>query len=157
MHAKEVRFRRHYNEQKWENMTDYKRKLDTVFSRYIRLRDMLPGTTLVRCISCGMVVPVSKTDCGHYINRKHMSTRYSEVNCNAQCRECNRFDEGNMQGYRRGILSKYGERSVLMLEQRKYESRKYTDAEYKLLIAHYESEIKKQLHARGLKLSCLTR
>jgi uncharacterized C2H2 Zn-finger protein len=84
-----------------------KSKLDKVFSQYIRLRDMLPGTTLFKCISCGNIYSITKADCGHYINRSHMSTRFSEVNCNAQCRDCNRFDEGNMSGYRQGLIRKY--------------------------------------------------
>ena len=75
-----------------------KNKLDTVFSRFIRLRDARKDGTF-QCISCGRILPLDQADCGHYINRQHMSTRFSEKNCNAQCRSCNRFDEGNMQGY----------------------------------------------------------
>lgn len=123
---------------------DYKKKLDTVFSKYIRLRDMMPGKVF-RCISCGQIKPIEQADCGHYINRQHMATRFSEMNCNAQCRSCNRFDEGNMQGYRRGLVQKYGEQRVLLLESQKYEIRKYTDFEYEVLIKHYQAEVKKML------------
>lgn len=136
---------------------DLKKKLDRVFSQYIRLRDMLPGTTLFRCISCGKVYPISNADCGHYINRKHMSTRFSEVNCNAQCRQCNRFDEGNMSGYRLGLIGKYGEQRVAFLEAQKYETRKYYDYEYEALIAHYKKEIAHCLEQRKLTIRCLTK
>lgn len=136
---------------------DLKKKLDKVFSQYIRLRDMLPGTTLFRCISCGKVYPISNADCGHYINRKHMSTRFSEVNCNAQCRQCNRFDEGNMSGYRLGLIGKYGEQRVAFLEAQKYETRKYYDYEYEALIAHYKKEIAHILEQRKLTIRCLTK
>ena len=37
-----------------------------------------------------------------------MSLRYDERNCNAQCRVCNRAKDGNMAGYRAGMLMKYG-------------------------------------------------
>lgn len=136
---------------------DLKKKLDKVFSQYIRLRDMLPGTTLFRCISCGKVYPIGNADCGHYINRKHMSTRFSEVNCNAQCRQCNRFDEGNMSGYRLGLIRKYGEQRVAFLEAQKYETRKYFDYEYEALIAHYKKEIARILEQRKLTIRCLTK
>lgn len=136
---------------------NYKEKLDKVFSQYIRLRDMIPGTTIFRCISCGMIKPINQADCGHYINRQHMSTRYSEVNCNAQCRSCNRFDEGNIQGYRRGLVLKYGEARVCLLESTKYEMRKYSEFEYKALISHYQGEIKRILKERGLTIECLTK
>ena len=131
-------------------------KLDRVFSQYIRLRDMMKGGYF-RCISCGKLLPIKYADCGHYINRKHMSTRFSEVNCNAQCKSCNRFDEGNIQGYRRGLVAKYGEEKVLLLEAQKYEVRKYSDFEYDALIEHYQKEIKKILKEHNTTISCLTR
>ena len=124
--------------------TGLKAKLDKVFSQYIRLRDRMPGGVF-RCISCGQIKPIEQADCGHYINRQHMATRFSEINCNAQYRSCNRFDEGNMQGYRRGLVQKYGEQRVLLLEAQKYETRKYTDFEYEALIKHYRAEIKKMM------------
>ena len=142
---------------KKNNSASLKRRLDTEFSRYIRLRDMIPGTTVFRCISCGLIKPINQADCGHYINRSHMNTRYSEINCNAQCKNCNRFDEGNIQGYRRGLVMKYGEKKVLLLESSKYETRKYAEYEYEALIAHYKEEIKRMLEERNLDISCLTR
>lgn len=67
-----------------------KAKLDRVFSEYIRLRDTAGHTKdgYFRCISCGQIKPYSQADCGHYIGRQHMATRYNEINCNAQCRNC---------------------------------------------------------------------
>lgn len=128
-----------------------------MFSQYIRLRDMLPNTTIFRCISCGRIYPIQEADCGHYINRSHMSTRFSEINCNAQCKHCNRFDEGNMSGYRHGLVMKYGEQRVLLLESSKNDIRKYSEFEYEALIEHYKNEIKKMLEERGLKISVLSK
>ena len=136
---------------------ELKKKLDRVFSQYIRLRDMLPGTTLFRCISCNKVYPIGEADCGHYINRKHMSTRFSEVNCHAQCRQCNRFDEGNMSGYRLGLVRMYGETRVAYLEAQKYETRKYSDYEYEELIRYYKKEIARMLGERGEKITVLSK
>ena len=112
-------------------------KLDKVFSRYIRLRDAMPNGYF-RCISCNEIKPFEQADCGHYINRQHMSTRFDEMNCNAQCRKCNRFMEGNMSGYRRGLVAKYGEQRVLLLESKKNQTRKYSDFEYAELIKYYK-------------------
>lgn len=139
------------------NNASLKRTADTEFSRYIRLRDMIPGTTVFRCISCGLIKPISQADCGHYINRQHMNTRYNEMNCNAQCRSCNRFDEGNIQGYRRGLIKKYGEQKVLLLESMKNDYMKYSEAEYRILIADYRLRYEKILEKRNLSLACLTK
>lgn len=96
---------------------------DEWMSRYIRKRDELPGGVF-RCISCGRLLPVEMADNGHYINRACMALRYNEVNCNAQCQRCNRFQEGNMSGYRAGLVTKYGEQRVLMLEASKHNTLK---------------------------------
>ena len=131
------------------------RKLDEVFSKYIRLRDMMQGRVF-RCISCGRVLPIEQADCGHYINRKHMATRFSERNCNAQCRSCNRFDEGNMSGYRAGLAKKRGETVVVLLESQRTENRKWEVWELKAAIEHYQREVKR-LEAEKGKLLCGTR
>lgn len=127
-----------------------KNKLDDVFSEFIRLRDSRDDGTFV-CISCGRLLPYDQADCGHYINRKHMSTRFSEKNCNAQCRSCNCFDEGNIQGYRRGLIAKYGEPVVLMLEASKNQINKLSEFEYKAMIDHYRKEVKRLKKEKGIK------
>ena len=134
-----------------------KERLDRVFSKYIRLRDMIGNTKTFQCISCGKIKPISQADCGHYVNRQHMSTRYSEMNCNAQCRSCNRFDEGNMQGYRSNLVRKHGESKVLLLESMKYQIHKMSDFEYEALITHYKKEVKRLLSEKGLDITCLTK
>lgn len=114
--------------------------LDKVFSLYIRQRDAKNG--IIKCISCGKLVPWKESDCGHYINRKHMATRYDHYNCNAQCRSCNRFDEGNIQGYRKGLIEKYGIEYVDMLEIKKFNTCKMSQVEVNLLTKYYKEKIK---------------
>ena len=128
------------------------RKLDEVFSKYIRLRDMMPGKVF-KCISCGRILPIEQADCGHYINRKHMATRYNERNCNAQCRSCNRFDEGNMSGYRAGLVAKRGEAVVLLLESLRNANRKIEVWQLERAIEYYKGEVKR-LEAEKGKLPC---
>lgn len=127
-----------------------KTRLDTVFSMFIRLRDAIPNG-MFRCISCGRLLPFDQSDCGHYINRQHMATRFNEKNCNAQCRKCNRFDEGNIQGYRRGLIAKYGEPTVLMLEAMKNQTNKISDFEYRAMIDYYRKEVKRLKKEKQIK------
>ena len=135
--------------QKIAKKVDYKVKLDKIFSMYIRLRDCMPNGYF-RCISCGQIKPFEQADCGHYLNRQHMATRFSEINCNSQCRKCNRFDEGNIQGYRNGLIAKYGEQKVLLLESSKYTTKQFSDFEYKELIKYYTVLVKKLKTEKGL-------
>ena len=113
-----------------------KTKLDTVFSIFIRQRDAT-NNGFGNCISCGKLVHWKRADNGHYIIRSNMATRYDEVNCNLQCRHCNRFSEGNMSGYRKGLIKKYGEAKVDELELRKFNQSKISKIEMELLINHY--------------------
>lgn len=128
---------------------DLKAKLDKEFSLFIRLRDAM-SNGFFRCISCGQIKRFEQADCGHYINRQHMSTRFDEMNCNAQCRKCNRFMEGNIQGYRQGLIAKYGEQRVLLLEAKKNQTRKYSDFEYKELIKYYKALNAKLRKEKGI-------
>ena len=120
------------------------RKADDAFSLYIRTRDSqaYEGRAF-RCISCGRVLTIDQCDNGHYVNRSHMSLRFSELNCNAQCRHCNRFQEGNIQDYRKGLIQKIGEAKVLLLEAQKNLTNKITNFELEILARHYKAETKK--------------
>lgn len=126
-----------------------KAKLDKEFSLYIRLRDCMPNGYF-RCISCGQIKPFEQADCGHYINRQHMNTRFDEMNCNAQCRHCNRFMEGNIQNYRKGLISKYGKQRIILLEAKQNIIRKYSDFEYEQLIKYYKALNKKLRKEKGI-------
>lgn len=79
-----------------------------------------------------------------------MSTRFDEMNCNAQCRHCNRFMEGNIQNYRKGLIAKYGEQRVILLEAKQGISRKFSDFEYEQLIKYYKVLNKKLRKEKGV-------
>lgn len=128
------------------------RKLDTVFSQFIRLRDANKDGYFM-CISCGKLVHWTEGDCGHFVNRQHMSLRYSEKNCNAQCRSCNRFDEGCNIGYMRGLVKKYGANVIDDLYVKKHHTAKFTDFEAKAMIEHYQREVKRLKEEKCTRLS----
>ena len=129
---------------KMKKKVDLKAKLDKVFSEYIRLRDTSGHSKdgYFKCISCGQIKAYYQADCGHYIGRQHMATRYNEINCNAQCRFCNRFNEGLKGGYRHGLVQKYGEDKVLLLESQQVKTAKISVFEYEELIKFYQQKIK---------------
>jgi hypothetical protein len=120
------------------------RKADDAFSLYIRTRDSqeYEGRAF-RCISCGRVLSIDQADCGHYVNRGHMSLRFSESNCHNQCRYCNRFKEGNIQDYRKGLIQKIGLQKVELLEAQKNITNKISNFELEILAKHYKAETKK--------------
>ena len=127
-----------------------KDKLDRIFSEYIRLRDS-DENGYCKCISSGKIEHWTKMDCGHFINRKHMSLRYNEINCNAQSRQDNRFDEGNMEGYRMGLIAKHGEGIIEKLYAMKNQPNKISKVEYGIAIRHYSQEVERLKREKGIK------
>lgn len=123
-------------------------KLDEIFSKYIHLRDA-DENGYCKCISSGKIQHWKDMDCGHFINRKHMSLRYNEINCNAQSRLDNRFDEGNIEGYRRGLVKKYGEEMIDKLYAAKNQTKKFTQSEIKIMIKHYKQQVDELLKLKG--------
>jgi len=118
-------------------------KLDKVFSLYIRLRDSKQyNYKYFRCISCGQVKPFEQCDCGHYVGRMHMNTRFDEHNCNSECKSCNRFSADHIIGYRRGLIRKIGEQNVDLLELRGHQTRKWSTWELEQLITYYTAIVK---------------
>lgn len=115
------------------------RQADDAFSKYVRTRDSQDyyGKAF-KCISCGRVLPIEQADCGHYINRRHMATRFSEENCHAQCRACNRFDEDNIYNYRKALYEKLGENDLLVLEAAKHKTLKLSTFELEEIARTYK-------------------
>lgn len=118
------------------------KKLDKVFSQFIRLRDSQPfGYKAFRCISCGQVKPFDQMDCGHFISRVHMSTRFDENNCHGECKACNRFRADHMIYYQANLVRKIGQDKVDILIAKGHQSRKYSPFELEVLIKYYTERV----------------
>lgn len=129
---------------------DYMKKLDEVFSKYIRLKYAMPNG-ICQCISCGSFKHWKKLQNGHYMSRRYMATRFDEDNCRPQCVACNIFNQGNAQMYRRGLINQIGEQRVNLVEYRaKNEVKKYSDFEYKELIKYYSALVEKLQEEKGI-------
>lgn len=126
-------------------------RLDTVFSRYIRLRDAMPSG-MFRCISCGKIKPIEQADAGHYHSRRHMSTRFDEDNVNAECRFCNRFSADHIIGYRENLIKKIGEQRFLLLEVKAHETHKWSAFELEQLTKYYRALVQNLQKEKGIKL-----
>lgn len=111
------------------------KKLDSVFSQFIRKRDK------GRCFTCGVIKPWKEMQCGHYVPRGNHSTRFDEINCNAQCENCNVYHEGQTKLYREALIKMHGKAAILALEARKYEIRQYTSQELRELIKAYKIKL----------------
>jgi hypothetical protein len=91
-----------------------------IFSKFIRGRDA-NWQGYSNCISCGTIKNWKQMDSGHYIAKGSDSAlKFNEINNNAQCASCNQYKSGNLIEYRQGLIQKYGEEKVKLLEQSHY-------------------------------------
>lgn len=120
-----------------------KNKLRRVFNDFIRARDFEKG-----CISCGkrFAFLTGGWQAGHYYPSSTcwVSLDFDELNVNGQCTNCN-MNDGNKQGYMRGLIKRYGGDALEKLEVKKALSRRVTWGifEYQAMIAHYTAKLAK--------------
>ncbi len=107
-------------------------KAQTVFNKWIRNRDKDKG-----CISCGAQI----TEAGHYYSQGHHSAlRFNETNVNGQCTRCNRFLHGNLINYRHGLVKRYNQRDIDLLDASGTRNpvKKWSRLELELIIEKYK-------------------
>ncbi|MBP92905.1 MAG: recombinase [Flavobacteriaceae bacterium] len=125
-----------------KSISKIKKELDKWFSLFIRLRDAT-NEGLCQCFTCGKVDHYKKLQCGHFMSRRHHSTRWNEVNCQVQCVKCNMFGQGEQYKFGLNLDSKWGEGTS---EELQYEARqivKITRPEYEGEISYYKSLVNK--------------
>jgi hypothetical protein len=113
-----------------------KKKLDSVFSLFIRHRDQ--GV----CYTCGVQRMPSEMQAGHYISRTHLVIRWDEMNVKCQCPKCNLFMQGNAVSFREHLVRDYGEDCVKVLEAKRFETVKHDAEWYHKMIDHYRERLK---------------
>lgn len=118
--------------------------LDKWFSLYIRRRDT-PGP----CVSCGVMLTFEDSDCGHFISRDRISTRWNEKNAHAQCRNCNRFRSGEQYRHGLEIGKRHGPTVADELLWRSRHAMKLTDAEVKAKAAFFREQYKTLTNLKG--------
>ena len=126
---------------KEKTIQQLKKKLDIVFSQYIRLRNSNEDG-FCKCLTCGKIAYWKDIQCGHYLSRRHLTTRWEEKNTAVQCVKCNIFTEGNKNVFALKLIEKYGKDILKELEIKKNNKSKMTKFEYEVLIADYKQKVK---------------
>ena len=85
---------------------------DRLYSLYRRRKEADPKTGIVRCCTCGagyLWHDSENMHLGHYMDRRHNATRYSQRNTAPQCKNCNCFRGGQTTPFAEYINKRYGE------------------------------------------------
>lgn len=115
--------------------TSIVKKLDAVFSTYIRRRYAV--NEIAECYTCGKKEHWKKQHAGHFASRRQYSTRWNEYNVQVQCPSCNIWQQGMQFQFGKNLCLQYGDNFAddLMIESKQI--RKFTDVELQELIEHY--------------------
>jgi len=125
-----------------KSISKLKKELDKWFSLYIRLRDC-NEYGMVQCFTSGKVYHYKKIHAGHFMSRKHLSTRWCEINVQPQSPADNLFGQGQQYQFGLNLDAKYGEGTA---EEMQYKSRsiyKMSRVDYEEKISYYKNLVNK--------------
>jgi len=132
-----------------DTLTGKKKKVWTLFSKFIRLRDSLRTTgTLYRCkcITCGREYDTKKMQAGHFLPGRIDAVLFDEKGVNAQCYRCNMLLQGVWPAYYRAMQGMHGqdwiENSIGDWERNE---RSYDDPQLIILQRIYSARIERLL------------
>lgn len=119
---------------KARSMAKLKKELDRVFSIFIRAK--YPK----RCYTCGKTGVTLQ--CGHFIPRIYLATRWEEMNCRPQCVGCNLFGGGQILDFEENLTKELGEDVVIGMKQSRHKITKLTMRWYEEQIELYKKKLK---------------
>lgn len=118
------------------------KKLDTIFSIYIRLSNA-DKFGFCLCFTCGDRMFWKHIQCGHWISREIHALRWEVKNSKPQCGTCNGEMRGMFGTFKQKLEQKYGLETVDMIQRKMNETYKPTIAEMNEMISYFEKEVKK--------------
>ena len=135
---------------KHKTVSQLKKDLDKVFSRYIRYRDGKKiddpenGETYwyTLCITSGEWMPFKKAQAGHFMSRRFNSTRYNEENVNGQSYRDNVLFYGEQYKYAKALDLKYGEGTAQKLQELAKETKQFKATELEEMIDYYKERVR---------------
>jgi len=113
------------------------KKLDTIFSQYIRLKNSIDEIST--CFTCGKRDHWKKLQNGHFQSRRHYSTRWDEINCQVQCSGCNVFKYGEQYVFGNKLDQKFGTGTARRLHIKAQKIVKLSDSDLEDMIKRYKN------------------
>ena len=124
-----------------KSISRLKKELDKWFSLFIRLRDAT-NEGMVQCITSGRLYHYKKIHAGHFMSRRHMSTRWCEMNVAPQSAADNLFGQGEQYKFGIALDHKYGEGTAEELQIKSRQICKMSRADYEEKISYTKRLLK---------------
>ena len=127
------------NIRKSNSLSKIKKKVWSIFSKYIRTRDSING--YCTCYTCGDVKPIGECHAGHYIHGNTKPTYFDTRNVHAQCVKCNMYLSGNLTRYAIHLEEEYG-RGILQELEIKSNGKVFSRVELLALVEVFKQKIR---------------
>ena len=132
-----------------KSISKLKKELDKWFSLYIRLRYAYEDG-ITECFTCYKIDHYKKLQCGHFMSRRHQSTRWHEENCQVQCVKCNMFEQGMQWKFGENLDNKYGKNTSENLYILSRKSIKMFRFDYEEKISYYKNAVNNLKKEKGI-------
>jgi hypothetical protein len=134
-----------------QSYSEIEKKLDSAFSQWIRLL-AASGNGLCTCVTCGSMHHWKELDNGHYISRALRWTRWETMNCEPQCKKCNRYLDGQKHVFRRALVDQFGEETIARMEREATQWGEKKIAKELMLekLDYYRAEVRKLRKEKGI-------
>ena len=114
------------------------KQAQVLFNNFIKERDRNKEGDWT-CISCGK--KTIKPNASYYASIfRYLHLRFNEDNVHVSCIRCNKWGEGNLIGFRKGLIKKIGIKKVEQLEKQALNetlTKKFTESDIKTIKTLY--------------------
>lgn len=131
------------------NTSHWKEKAKKIFQLYIRLRDA-NKSGICRCCTCGKYMHYKECDAGHFIRAINMTVCFDERNVHAQCKGCNKYQNGAWEKYLMFMKIQYGQQVIDELNMFRGYAVKRTVSDYMGIYNRYKLKSEQLKAEKGL-------
>ena len=132
-----------------KSISKLKKELDKWFSLFIRLRDC-DDLGFVKCFTSGKYYHYKNIHAGHFMSRKCLSTRWCEINVQAQSVADNLFAQGRQYQFGINLDAQFGEGTAEKLQIKSKQTQKFTRADYEEKISYYKLAVENLKKEKGI-------
>ena len=133
-----------------KTISKLKKELDKWFSLYIRRREATPEG-MIQCFTSGRVYHYKQMHAGHFMSRRHLATRWCEINVQPQSAADNLFGQGEQYKFGLNLDSKYGEGTAEELQYKARQTVKLSRVDYEEEISYYKNAVNNLKKQKGIE------
>jgi len=133
-----------------KTISKLKKELDKWFSLYIRLRNAT-DEGMVQCFTSGRVYHYKQMHAGHFMSRRHLATRWCEINVQPQSPADNLFGQGEQYKFGLNLDIKYGEGTAEELQYKARQTVKLSRVDYEDEISYYKNAVNNLKKQKGIE------